>query len=347
MAYVPPMIDEWESLYEVAGRFKELACWKWMEDVDMFGVHNPETGTIGYCSVLGSLGKAYGMIVFQGLEGLQLNFEAMNPEIGSDPLTIACRQSFLSLSYSDRAELEPPDLDVIKSLGLKYRGRNAWPLFRSYRPGFAPWFLEDWEARQFTITLLLAIDIAQRVKDAPDALTGPDESLFMVMKAREEETSMVWQGQWLRPDDVEEPNAHYFPDKLSFDGKRLAAIRESAQILNTVWEVDFDLIPTTVMDDGRPYVPFLLLILEKESGLVLHSHTATLKDHPTEFTNEFLGLIERLGRMPGSIQVCTQDCRGLFEPIASSLNIKLRRVKKLKALDKARESLLRHLEESN
>ena len=53
---------------------------------------------------------------------------------------------------------EREDLGIIKRLGLKFRGENAWPKFRSYRPGFAPWFLEKSE----TTTLNAALSASFR-----------------------------------------------------------------------------------------------------------------------------------------------------------------------------------------
>ncbi|HYN88147.1 MAG TPA: hypothetical protein VER55_06435 [Ardenticatenaceae bacterium] len=35
-------LDEWRALYEAAIRFKELAPWQWMEELDIFGILNPE-----------------------------------------------------------------------------------------------------------------------------------------------------------------------------------------------------------------------------------------------------------------------------------------------------------------
>ena len=44
----------------------------------------------------------------------------------------------LQASFEDRNELRDKDRQVIKELGLKFRGRQAWPMFRSYRTGLCP-----------------------------------------------------------------------------------------------------------------------------------------------------------------------------------------------------------------
>ena len=53
----------------------------------------------------------------------------------------------LQASFEDRSELHDKDRQVIKDLGLKFRGRQTWPLFRSYRAGFVPWHLDADEGR--------------------------------------------------------------------------------------------------------------------------------------------------------------------------------------------------------
>ena len=37
-----PSMEEWSNLYEVMKRVKKLTPWEWMEEVDLFGVQDPE-----------------------------------------------------------------------------------------------------------------------------------------------------------------------------------------------------------------------------------------------------------------------------------------------------------------
>ena len=50
----------------------------------------------------------------------------------------------IMLSFEDRDALQEEDLAVIRGLGLSFRGRQAWPLFRSYRPGYLPARRDRW-----------------------------------------------------------------------------------------------------------------------------------------------------------------------------------------------------------
>ena len=145
--------EEWAALFDAAIAFKELQCWEWMYDRDMFGVQSPETGEIGYCCVMGQLGEVLGLNVYLGPKGFesyrQLQELAHQGASGDalGPHALLNTQRCVMASFEDRAELHEQDLRLIKSLGLKFRGKKEWPMFQSYRPGYLPWFLTRSEGR--------------------------------------------------------------------------------------------------------------------------------------------------------------------------------------------------------
>jgi len=51
-------------------------------------------------------------------------------------------QDCLMCSFEDRNELTGADRKQIKDLGLTFRGKNAWPMFRRMEPGFYPWSID-------------------------------------------------------------------------------------------------------------------------------------------------------------------------------------------------------------
>ena len=139
--------EVWQELYGAARDFGDVACWDWMSDSDIFGVLNPESGEIGYCCVLGELGDVYGLVVYLGTDGLNQYKAIQSGEVGPDNDDTVFFQNCLKVSFEDRNELSKDDLKVIRGLRLKFRGRNSWPQFRSFRPGYFPWYLTEAEGK--------------------------------------------------------------------------------------------------------------------------------------------------------------------------------------------------------
>ena len=51
--------NTWRRLYEAAIRVKELAPSEWMFEDAVFGVQDPETGKLGFVSVMGQVGEHF------------------------------------------------------------------------------------------------------------------------------------------------------------------------------------------------------------------------------------------------------------------------------------------------
>ena len=139
-------MEIWKELYDAAISFKEAAPWELFGDDEVFAVKDPVTGDIGYCSILGWLGEMFALCVYRGDEGLATYQKLQNQEIDPE------RDDFFAINNASDGgvyrpgAIEKEDLRIIKDLGYKFRGAKAYPAFRSYLPGCAPWFLTEGEA---------------------------------------------------------------------------------------------------------------------------------------------------------------------------------------------------------
>lgn len=340
MAESRPTLEEWRPLYQAAIRLKEVAPWEWMTETDIFGVQNPETGETGFVSVMGMLGEHIALAVYLGSEGLYSfwNFQAM---IESSP-AVAPEMLFelphLQASFEDRAQLSQEDRAVIKQLGLKFRGAQAWPMFRSYRPGFWPWYLEAAEARFLTCVLQQAVGVALRFKEDPALLEPPDNESYLVRVPHNGE-DVVWEDQIVK---VPPPG----PKSISIpmDTEALEAVKRLPHTRNT-FEMDLFILPTPIGEkkDERPYLPYMLLMTDADSGMVL-GHDLLKPEPDLKAMWELVPVtvvyqLAQVGRVPRQINVRSPLLFELLQLLTAELGFKVNSKSALRSLDQAKESL--------
>ena len=59
-----PTTEQWSDLHRSFREFCQLAPWRWLDDADVLAVEHPSGEYTGYCTVLGSAGREYGLAVF-------------------------------------------------------------------------------------------------------------------------------------------------------------------------------------------------------------------------------------------------------------------------------------------
>lgn len=332
-----PSLQDWKGLYEAAISFKGIECWDWMWDSDVFGVQDPVSGEIGYCPVMGRAREHFGLAVYLGSEGLAGYLQIQSGKIPEDPVEALALQKCLSASFEDRRYLDKPDLEVIKQLGLKFRGSSAWPLFRSYRPGFRPWYLTKSEAEFLTIALQQTVEVALRFKENPDLLTSPSEEQFFVRVPKRKEGGWEWHDEWLEL-------APLPPTKLlamSIDERRSQRLTETARRVKASWEIDFFYFPESVKEKGdeRPYYPHFILYVDSHSGFVLDFGLARHGELASELVEKFLQIMENLRVIPSEVLVRKEEAFILLNPLATHLGFDIIQTRRLPAFDAARKGM--------
>jgi hypothetical protein len=325
-----PTLEEWKELYDAARMFKELAPWEWMEDSDIFGVEDSETGEIGYCCVIGTLGEVLGLIVYRGSEGLALIERMQSEAIPADGEDFQSMQRCLSLTFDDREMLEKRDFEVIKRLGLKFRGRQAWPSCRSYSPGFVPWFLSGAEARFLNLATRQAMGVAERMREEPALLNAAKKGHYLILRP-EKGGEGKWVETWLKPQRYEKQKVTASADEL-----RCARIRAASRRIEDIWEVDFFFAPFVIEEGPRPFYPYVALWASRQVGQILAFSLASYHQFQKEFQEAFLGIPEKMKVLPKTITVRKDAVYDFFKPLADELAISLKKVKNLKCLDEAR-----------
>ncbi|MCG2728025.1 MAG: hypothetical protein L6244_05195 [Candidatus Methanoperedenaceae archaeon] len=331
-----PSMEEWQKLYNVAIEFEKLKCWNWMYDDNLFGVRNPENGEIGYCCIMGNLGEMFAIAVYLGSEGLDGYLKILSGEIGETGLDAAYCQKCLMASFEDRDYLQKEDLQLIKKLGLKFRGRKQWPMFRSYRPGYFPWFLTKEEALFLTTAIEQSIDVALRFRENEDLLISHDEDEYLIRVPDKTEDIILWEDRWMRPAPMEKNRM--FDDRV--DEIRIQKIKKKATRTDAIWEIEMAFSPTPVREKKeRPYFPRMIAVIDQRSMMALDFYMFEISSDTSELRNHFLSFLEKYGILPQEILIRKDETLQIIEPITSLLKIHVELVPKLLAFEEFYHSM--------
>jgi hypothetical protein len=320
-----PTLDDWRELYVAAEEFRNLEPWTWMSDADLFGVQDPRSREVGYCCVLGALGEVFALCVYLGAEGLAGYGKMQSWETDRHLEDLPFTQKCLMASFEDRERLQKEDRDIIKKLGLKFRGRDSWPLFRSQLPGYFPWYVTKEEALFLTVALQQATDVATRFNEDDDLLTPPEQGLVFTRVPAAEGKVGSWRDDWVSPEPFERDEPEFPP----VDTQRLDRILRNSSRSPTTWEVDFLFFHAPVREGGRPFFPMMFLVMDHKQGVGLDTWLVPPWEFFAVCRDRFLDLLERVQALPTRILVRRQEAATMLQPIASALRIKVRLVKAL------------------
>jgi len=335
-----PSIEDLSALYQAAIIFQEVAPWECMNNEDLFAVVNPDDGEVGYCAILGSGGEEFGLGMFVGEDGYNRYASLIAGEVDPEDMEESIMMRSISLLFVDREDLEKEDREVIRSLGLRFRGRNTWPLFRSQQPGYVPWFLEKGEVLFLTAAIQQALVVAGEVKDREwDLFERKSKNLVLTRYYRSDR----WQEKWQKVPTrrkVRETNSE------SIDAVKRAELhllRKQADKPGGCWELDIFALPIPIGEaKERPHFPICFLAVEAKLGLILGVNLTEPWLNLSQKRDEVIQILTKANQLPGEIRVKTHKIRGIVEPITSVLGIKLR-VTSLPVLEQAKADLYEHL----
>jgi hypothetical protein len=339
--YTAPTRAEWEALYKAGVAFRDVSPWMVMEENDLFGVRDPETGETYYCCVLGAGGELLGLNVYRGSKGLAGHWMIqgqMDPEsIDEDPASAMLLQDCVTASFVDREELLENDVALIKELGLRFRGKGAWPQFMSYVPGFFPWQVSGPEARVLTIALTQAVAVMRAVQKDEEYLLPPAPTGHYLVRVQEN-------GEWTERYERPAPYIATTVTPAPVDKDRIAQLKELSK--TDGWaEFDHFYLPMPTFEDERtrPFMPLGVLIADHSSGTVLTMDFIEPDAIAERLPERLLDTIEKAEALPSRILVAREETFTCLEPTANALNIELFLIAELEAVEQAKAGIFSFL----
>ena len=171
----PPTLAQWDRLYQAARLIRSIEPWKYLWSSDLITIVSAAGAEPVYCAVTGMDDYEIAVKVYPGYDAVNTYFRLYNAESGVYEYIEEMGQKCLVCYFADREELKAKEREVIKSLGIRFWGRDEWIYFRALDPGLYPWFISGKQA-DFLARTLLSVACACRYYIDKTPMKDLDES---------------------------------------------------------------------------------------------------------------------------------------------------------------------------
>ena len=319
--------EQWRELFSKADELKQLKPWLWLEDNQIFAIKHPVLDEVIYCSILGASQQEFGMAAYIGEKGL---YSLQQTMMGCSMKQMIYNQASILISFSNRDELEKEDYALIKSLELKYRGKKQWPMFRSFVPGYFPWFLNKQEVELLIYLLPLVLQVCKKAKDLPELLPSYNGKSIVFFEPNQQQIEMI---------DIQ-PMSNLSMPESSYNELELLRIRKDYPKVHLPIEFDYFYLDEPVQDlpKARPFYPIMFLSVDTYNQLIVHQdivHPSELK----ELTANIIHMLHHLQAIPSEIIIHRKELYQYLQPIMNKLNIKLQLVEQLSVIPELKKEI--------
>lgn len=322
--FVKDADDPWQDLLLQSKEFYKLKPWEFMDDNQIFAVIDPATEEWLFCSVLGSAGEVYGLAVYQGKQGYDALIDVLDGALPDFDFIL--KQRSLLMSFEDRLDLEKEDYDLIKAYDVPFRGKKAWPEFRSFKPGFVPWFMDDddgWTLSEVLEQVLELCEEMQNGLELPD-IYSEEKVLARVPKVSKDDIKFVNE---ILPLKSYNEQATVSLEVSELDLKRVQKITN--QVLVTV-EFSIAHLDMPVQDDlgGRPAFPALVVAVEHERGVAFFQDLLYDSTDIELLQNQLIKILQLTEGIPEKI-LMDKKTAALMEPLINELEVNVEVIENL------------------
>jgi uncharacterized pyridoxamine 5'-phosphate oxidase family protein len=254
-----------KSVYMAAKTIRDMEPWKMLYESDLFGVRMPDSDRIYFISVMGANGEFPALAAYIGYGGLFRFSKILNETENLPPENILTIPHLL-ISFTDREELDKKDIESIKKSGIYFNGKGMWPRLEEVVPGYMPVYPTGQSMKDLPVLLEQIADFLPRAMENPNQLFGPgkqaDDILVRVPSTKMGKLS--WKNSYEYPD----PNLATEKFKMTYRIDLCEKISK-LKVKKAIYQVDLVMMPTPVKDKQKlGYFPFLLLLLDKETGMI-------------------------------------------------------------------------------
>lgn len=333
-----PSFETARHLCELAGEFSAERPWKLLADRDLILLEDPQSGDVCYCSVMGALGEVFSLHIYIGAESYRFYRKVSAGEPVSAGEFFASQHA-LSVELIPASKATPLDKQLLKAVGYPTQKGVRIPQFRSFRPGYHPWYVTQQEA-----TLL--IQCLQAVLALCRGLTGSDADSYWDQEDFYPFLSPLGSDASRRDYAVNLVKASDPPPATlqmpQLDAAEIERVRAKNYAPRGVFEADHFFSSAMVGEKNERKACLRV-------GLVTDAATEFLfppeLGKPEDCTGDvlvraILAAVKTGHRLPQEVRVKERDYKVVLEPLAASLGFSIRLAKSIPSTELAKDHLL-------
>lgn len=242
-------------------------------------------------------------------------------------------QNNLTCYWGNREELTEKQRKNIKEMGYKYRGKNQWLYFLSFEPGYYPYNLNQDEVLRMTnyfLNLELALQHYEKIQVDVDFENGE----MYYFEFGEDKKTWDFGAKPL-------PFTSFQYGNLLITDEELLSDLATVPKCNMILETDIAILGVSLNDKKykRPANPATCMIADASSGMMLKCGLQEPDDDVVvSLAEELIGFIFQYGA-PKEVRVSNVLVEAGLEQICQVCGIKLRKVRRLAAIEEFREGM--------
>lgn len=328
-------LHAWRELYDGVARFRALAPWQWIEESQVVGVRDPQSGEVNYCSVSGD-GRRGRLLVHLGSAGLCTFGRLLTAPSDEAAQLTHSLLSCLHVWFGSKKEVPARQRERLEQLGLSFRGGN-YPILSVMEPGYYPDPMPD-RYRDYLLTALpVLLDALDHMREEPHPYgEGPDSSV-LVFSCAESSSGAPWRHAWEDPDEW-----HGFPTG-TVDEVLVQRLRRSNRQRRGTWEVGLFVAPVVEPEGERYRYAWGLLVTCPTTGFIVGTEVFPASPDPTDARQAMLHLLDRAELWPELITISEIHAARVLEPLVVPLNLTVKFCDEMPMFDFIVRDVLEHL----
>ena len=305
--------DLLKEFYKKSVEFQKLEPWKWMDESNVFGVENPESKEIGYCSILGMAGKHFALAIYLGTEGLN-SYKELYADAYQDEVERIISQLCLMIGFEHKDDLEEWDLVMLDKAGVKKPFKNKYPQSSKFTPSYLTQPMNKDEILFSTLAIEQAIIIAKKFKENNQILSSKSPQKYFVRVNGVSRND--WKTEWKMPNKIVKNKSHFLMDEVRAQKIKMKQYHQSG-----VWEMSVLHMPSPVTEKIPYYLPVVIIFAKEGDAPIIGSETLKSYNYKDNLIQALFNTIEKNNCIPTKIVTKRKDVFDIIEKAASTLSI--------------------------